>query len=78
MCAKEWITLAEEEKEHCDSDSPVTATLYLLSQDLLALTYILREKFAQGPENREENETWIFILMSLHKPVHFFSQSNNM
>lgn len=56
MCAKELITLAEEEKELCDGDSPVTATLYLLSQDLLALTYILRQKLGEGLERSEENE----------------------
>jgi len=48
--------LAEEEKEPCDSDSPVTGTLYLLFQDLLALTYILREKRAERLESRKENE----------------------
>lgn len=48
--------MAEEEKELCDGDSPVTATLYLLSQDLLALTYILRQKLGEGLERREENE----------------------
>lgn len=64
LCAKEWITLAEE-RELGDGDSPVTATLYLFSQKLLALIHILRGKLVEGLEIREENETWISVLLSL-------------
>lgn len=53
LCAKELITLAEGEL--CDSDSPVTATVFVISGTFSS--HILRGTLAEGLEIREENKT---------------------